>query len=192
MVTGDSLVVVMFGHFLLLCWMAAPPANQDFDKDGVVDIKDDCPTDPGNPANKGCPGDAAPPRPPRTAEPEIQVKGNRLSIDEKVRFRSGQASVDPVSFDLLKRIAQTIRSLANKERVQVEGHTDSVGKKSFNRHLSQKRAEAVVAHLVRHGVARARLTPKGFGPARPIADNRTPEGRAKNRRVEFVLLKSPR
>lgn len=176
---------------LLLSWLvlAAPPPDQDFDKDGVIDVEDDCPTDAGNPANKGCPGDAPPPPPPAPPEdaPEIEVSGNKLSIDEKIRFKTGSASVDPRSFDLMRRIATAIKALPNDAKISVEGHTDARGSKRLNQRLSQRRAEAVVAHLVRHGVGRERLTAKGFGPTRPIASNASRAGRAKNRRVEFII-----
>lgn len=179
-------------HVLLsLLVFGAPPPAQDFDKDGVIDLEDDCPTDAGNPANNGCPGDSPPPPapPPPEDEPDIEVAGNKLSIDEKIRFKTGSASVDPRSFDLLRRIAKAIEALPADARISVEGHTDARGSKRLNQRLSQRRAQAVVAHLVRHGVARERLKAKGFGQSRPIASNATRAGRAKNRRVEFIIQK---
>jgi hypothetical protein len=74
---------------------SAPPPGQDFDKDGVVDLEDDCPTDAGNAKNKGCPGEARPPPPPVEPGPAIEVQGNKLAIDDQIQFRSGSASVDP-------------------------------------------------------------------------------------------------
>lgn len=71
--------------------------------------------------------------------------------------------------------------------VQVEGHTDNVGKEDTNRKLSQARAESVRNFLVMHGVGPGRLTARGFGPERPIDTNRTDAGRANNRRVEFTV-----
>jgi outer membrane protein OmpA-like peptidoglycan-associated protein len=167
---------------------AAPPPTQDFDKDGVVDLEDDCPTDPGNPKNKGCPGELAPPPPPVEPGPEIEVAGDRLDITEQIHFRTGSASVDPKSFDLLRRIAQAIKGLPAEKNVSIEGHTDNRGKRRSNEKLSQSRAEAVIAHLVRHGVERERLSAKGHGPSKPIASNATEDGRAKNRRVEFIIV----
>src|SRR5688572_27567610 len=172
---------------LALGLASAPPAGQDFDKDGIVDLEDDCPTDPGNAKNKGCPGDARPPPPPVQPGPAIEVQGNKLAIDDQIQFRSGSASVDPRSFDLLKRIADAIKKLPDGKKVSIEGHTDNRGKAASNEKLSQGRAEAVIAHLVRHGVARERLSAKGFGQAKPIASNDTDQGRAQNRRVEFII-----
>ncbi len=74
-------------------------------------------------------------------------------------------------------------------RVEIQGHTDSQGSAEYNLRLSEGRAAAVVAYLVQnHGIAASRLTARGYGLTMPIADNSTPEGRALNRRVEFVIL----
>ena len=88
----------------------------------------------------------------------------------------------------MKRIADAIKALSGEKKIAIEGHTDDRGKKLLNERLSQGRAEAVIAHLVRHGVERERLSAKGFGPSKPLAPNDTDEGRAKNRRVEFIIL----
>lgn len=74
-------------------------------------------------------------------------------------------------------------------RVEISGHTDNSGSEAYNLQLSQKRAQAVYDYLVSHGVDRARLTPKGYGSNQPIADNTTEEGRQKNRRIQFKLIR---
>src|SRR5262245_11336790 len=89
---------------------AAPPANQDFDKDWIGDPQGDCPPGPGHAKNKGCPRDLGGPPPPATPGPPIEVSGNKLDITEQIQFRTGSASVDPKSFDLLKRIADVIKT----------------------------------------------------------------------------------
>jgi outer membrane protein OmpA-like peptidoglycan-associated protein len=73
-------------------------------------------------------------------------------------------------------------------KLRVEGHTDNVGGKAANQALSDQRAAAVVAWLASHGVTKARLAAQGFGDTKPVADNATEEGRAKNRRVELVRM----
>jgi outer membrane protein OmpA-like peptidoglycan-associated protein len=70
----------------------------------------------------------------------------------------------------------------------VEGHTDSDGEAAFNQNLSERRADAVVAEMVMLGIDKLRLTSKGFGESVPIDTNNTPEGKANNRRVEFVKI----
>jgi outer membrane protein OmpA-like peptidoglycan-associated protein len=71
-------------------------------------------------------------------------------------------------------------------KVNVEGHTDNTGKPSKNKTLSQQRADAVKSAVVKQGVSADRMTTKGWGQDKPLADNRTEEGRTKNRRVEIV------
>jgi outer membrane protein OmpA-like peptidoglycan-associated protein len=73
-------------------------------------------------------------------------------------------------------------------RIQVEGHTDNVGKATDNLKLSQNRAAAVVKYLVNNGISVSRLVPKGFGSTKPVADNKTEEGRAQNRRTEVKVI----
>ena len=72
-------------------------------------------------------------------------------------------------------------------KVEVQGHTDSQGDDDFNLKLSQRRAESVRLYLIKRGITSDRLDPKGYGETVPIADNRTSDGRAQNRRVEFVI-----
>jgi len=102
-----------------------------------------------------------------------------------VNFDTGQATIRADSSATLDDAAAALQ-LAGGLRVEVGGHTDSAGTPEGNLRLSQARAEAVLAALVQRGVAAARLTARGFGQSVPIADNRTEEGRAKNRRVELV------
>ena len=71
-------------------------------------------------------------------------------------------------------------------KVEVDGHTDNTGSASVNARLSKQRAEAVRQYLIEHGVPEDRLTAKGYGPSKPIASNKTAEGRAQNRRVELT------
>ena len=96
----------------------------------------------------------------------------------------GAASLD----SLLDEIASVILAHPEIKKIRVEGHTDSDGPDSSNLKLSQARTQAVVDYLVSKGVERSRLDPVGFGESRPIAENTTPEGKAKNRRVEFIIV----
>jgi OmpA-OmpF porin, OOP family len=104
-----------------------------------------------------------------------------------ISFDTGSATVKPESDKVLGEIA----SLLGKNpawKMRVEGHTDDVGGKAANQKLSEQRAAAVVAWLTSHGIAPGRLTAQGFGDGKPVADNKTEDGRAQNRRVELVKL----
>jgi outer membrane protein OmpA-like peptidoglycan-associated protein len=74
-------------------------------------------------------------------------------------------------------------------KFEIDGHTDNSGTAGHNLTLSQERADAVKTQLIAMGIDQGRLTSKGFGDTKPIADNSTPDGRANNRRVEFVRIK---
>lgn len=175
---------------------AAPKvqAPKDFDQDGIPDLEDDCPTDPGHKSHGGCPGAPKPAAPktevPKPVVPQIRVKGDRLEIPDQIRFQTGSARIVPSSVPLVKAVAAAIQKLPPNARVSVEGHTDNRGSARTNTKLSKRRAAGVVAQLVRFGIPRARLQSQGHGPSQPIANNRTRAGRAENRRVEFVILLS--
>lgn len=117
----------------------------------------------------------------------VEVKKDRISIKQQVHFASAKWKVLPDSFPLLDQVAQVLRDYPGM-RVSVEGHTDTVGAEGLNVKLSQARAEAVRDYLVKRGADPARLEAIGFGPARPIASNKTAPGRAKNRRTEFRII----
>ncbi len=102
-----------------------------------------------------------------------------------IHFESGKATIQPDSEATLQQIVQLLKNDPGL-KLRVEGHTDNTGGRDANKALSQQRAASVVAWLTQHGVEQARLTPAGYGDSRPVADNSTEEGKAKNRRVELV------
>jgi OmpA-OmpF porin, OOP family len=102
-----------------------------------------------------------------------------------ITFETGKAVIAAESEPLLDQVAGALKS-APALRFEVAGHTDNVGSPDANLKLSEERAGAVTAALVARGVDASRLTPKGYGQSSPVADNRSEEGRAKNRRVELV------
>ena len=102
-----------------------------------------------------------------------------------IHFDTGKATILPESEGALGEIVKLLQQDADL-KLRVEGHTDNQGNAAANQALSEKRAQAVVAWLTAHGVAANRLTAKGFGQTKPIEDNATEDGRAKNRRVELV------
>ncbi len=98
---------------------------------------------------------------------------------------TGKAAIKPESTPLLNEVVAMLKSDASL-KLSIEGHTDNVGDKRANLELSKKRAESVVKHLAGNGIDAKRLKFDGKGDSVPVADNRTEEGRAKNRRVELV------
>ncbi len=102
-----------------------------------------------------------------------------------ITFDVGKSTIKPESMGEINRIVQLMNENPNL-RFSVEGHTDSTGNATSNQALSEARSKAIVAKLVELGIAAGRLTASGKGQNNPIADNSTDEGRAKNRRVEFV------
>jgi outer membrane protein OmpA-like peptidoglycan-associated protein len=129
-----------------------------------------------------------PPPPPPPAEPaRVAIAKGKIELKEKVFFDTGKATIKPVSYGLLDEAAALLKAHPEVKRVTVEGHTDNRGAADFNTSLSQSRAEAVRTYLVGKGVEADRLDAKGFGPTRPIGDNKTAKGREENRRVEFTI-----
>lgn len=104
-----------------------------------------------------------------------------------ILFDTGKATIQPASAKCLDEVAKLLKKNA-AWKMQIEGHTDNVGAADANVKLSQARAEAVRSWLVSHGVDGSRLVAKGLGASKPIADNSTEDGRAKNRRVALVKL----
>lgn len=119
--------------------------------------------------------------------PELKAEfdGCSVRITEKIFFKSNSDAIDRRSFELLRDVATVIREVPKEIHFRVEGHTDTQGGTEPNRRLSQRRADAVVRFLVEQGIDAARLQGVGYGEDRPIDTNRTAQGRARNRRVEF-------
>lgn len=104
-----------------------------------------------------------------------------------IKFKTGKSEVDAACDRTMTAIAAILSDYPGFH-VQVDGHTDNVGSPEANRKLSQDRAEAVVNYLVaKKGVDAKRLSAKGFGDTKPIADNKTKKGQARNRRVDFTV-----
>ncbi|MES5484557.1 OmpA family protein [Bradyrhizobium sp. INPA03-11B] len=110
-----------------------------------------------------------------------------ISTTQAIYFKIGSAELDHNSEPLLNSVAD-IANRCPSARVEVTGHTDSVGGREANRSLSTNRASAVVGYLVQHGVPASRIESTGYGDTRPIAANDSEEHRAKNRRIEFRVL----
>jgi OOP family OmpA-OmpF porin len=122
-----------------------------------------------------------------TIAPEAcETRFSVISTASAIYFKTGSAELDQASEPLLNSVAQ-IANRCPTVRVEVTGHTDTVGGKESNRHLSDLRARSVANYLAQQGVAAGRIDSTGYGDSRPIAANDTEAGRAKNRRIEFKV-----
>jgi chemotaxis protein MotB len=113
-------------------------------------------------------------------------------LDSAVLFDSGHSELKKEALPALEKIAANLKESQND--IVVEGHTDVVpihhGKYESNYELSMARAYSVVRFFIEHGIAPQRLSGAGYGEYKPVADNNTPEGRAKNRRIEIALFRT--
>ncbi|MFN3984777.1 MAG: OmpA family protein [Rhodocyclaceae bacterium] len=114
-------------------------------------------------------------------------EGWGLNLDGRILFDTDTDTLSNEARGLIARIADALR-LIEIDDVLVEGHTDNVGDPAYNQALSLRRADAVARELATHGIADDRIARRGHGSSRPIADNRSAEGRAQNRRVAIVVL----
>jgi outer membrane protein OmpA-like peptidoglycan-associated protein len=186
--------------------------DDDRDHDGIPDAKDRCPDQPGPAANDGCPdvdsdGDGIVDRLDKCPfDPEVfngvadddgcpdpgpalaELLEDRIVLKEPIMFGS-KNRIEPKSHRVLGVVAKLLELHPEIRKVRIEGHTDDKGSAIDNLDLSRERAAAVRRHLIDiGGVDGKRLVAQGFGPDRPIADNKTEAGRAKNRRIELVII----
>jgi OOP family OmpA-OmpF porin len=127
----------------------------------------------------------------RTSAKEHLEKAKTDLALQKIQFNLGSADLTEAGKRVLDDLATRLQQ-APKLELEVAAHTDSTGMPSYNLDLSNRRAETVVQYLVSKGIAADRLIPRGYGASRPVADNATHEGRAKNRRIEFQLIEKGR
>ena len=149
----------------------APPGDEDHD--GVPDDRDRCPGTPRGVAvdANGCPQKGS-----------ITLEG--------ITFDYNSANLAAGSLNILDDVADGLKKHP-RLKVELQGHTDSRGPDAYNLTLSQKRADAVRAYLLKDGVPLTQITAKGYGEGQPIADNNTDAGRAKNRRVVMFVIDNP-
>ena len=159
--------------------------DPDNDRDGILDTADRCPDKPetfnGVEDEDGCPDKG-------TGNVQIDVERKRITVPP-VYFATDKDVILTRSFPTLLLVADVLKKNNWVELVSIEGHTDSRGDDAYNQGLSTRRAASVVRFLKENGVTQERLRSAGFGETRPVAPNETPEGRSKNRRVEFLILK---
>jgi OOP family OmpA-OmpF porin len=118
---------------------------------------------------------------------ECVARINEVLDAQQITFAPGSIKVEGEALDVVKRIAEAMKG-CDEVPMEIGGHTDSQGREAMNQTLSQARAEAVLDTLLSFEVLTTRLSARGYGESRPIADNDTEEGRQKNRRIEFRLI----
>ena len=184
--------------------------DPDNDKDGILDVDDNCVMVPGLKAFKGCPdtdgdgfidsidkcpteaetingiedGDGCPDK----GKSLVVLTRTKIEILEKVFFDVDKSTIQKRSFLLLDQVVAVLQANPQIEYTRVEGHTDSDGDDNYNFKLSDARAAAVRLYLLGKGVDAGRIASAGYGESRPVTQNKTPAGREKNRRVEFVIF----
>jgi OOP family OmpA-OmpF porin len=126
----------------------------------------------------------------RPNEAEVFVEGDAVKVRLKgVQFASSKATLNRKSSDLLQKVDKALNSIGGVSAITVEGYTDSVGPDDKNQEISEKRAEAVKDYLTQKGQQSAeKVKSVGKGEETPIADNKTPSGRAQNRRIDLVIM----
>jgi OOP family OmpA-OmpF porin len=126
--------------------------------------------------------------PPEEPPKRVEVRDNRIVINEKVQFELNSANLLEVSHSLLNEVAKVIKDNPQIKKIEIQGHASAEGSDKHNLDLSDKRAKSVMKYLTgQAGIGEETLTAKGYGETQPIADNESEEGKEKNRRVEFVI-----
>lgn len=150
------------------------------------------PPPPPEPKAEPVPPPPPPPPPPAPEPPRVVAKPvpppppAKIVLDEAVlHFANGKADLGPDAVTAIQKVADGLKAYPGDYSLEVSGHTSSVGGKALNKALAKRRADAVAKVLVDSGIPASRVSTVGVGPDKPIADNKTKEGQAKNRRVEI-------
>jgi outer membrane protein OmpA-like peptidoglycan-associated protein len=168
--------------------------DPDNDKDGVLDAQDKCPNEKetlnGVDDTDGCPDQG---------KVLVEVKAEEIRILQQVNFDTGKATIKADSFNILKVVAQVLKSNPQVKKIEIQGHTDDVGGDAGNLTLSEGRASSVRDFLIKEGVQPERLVAKGYGETKPLVsleglkEKKQLDGaRALNRRVQFIILEQPK
>ncbi|MGC4093035.1 MAG: OmpA family protein [Polyangiaceae bacterium] len=153
----------------------------DRDGDGIRDDKDACPDEKGkpdpDPKKNGCPS-------------LVRVTKTEIAILQQVEFKTASDVILQRSDELLAQVSEVLREHPEIKSIEVQGHTDNRGAAAYNQKLSERRAKSVMRWLVERGsIDSSRLEAKGYGMDQPIDENSTEEGRQRNRRVQFKIIK---
>ena len=157
--------------------------DPDNDKDGIPDIRDKCPNEPENyngfEDEDGCPDKGT-----------VIIQDNNIVILQKIKFKTNSAEILPESNTIIEAVATTILHHPEFTLMEIAGHADERADEQYNLRLTQDRVNAVVAALVRKGVAKDHLRSKGYGEYCPEDNGHNEEAWERNRRVEFKIVKT--
>ena len=160
-----------------------PEEDPDSDHDGVADGEDNCPdakeTINGIDDDDGCPD---------TGNPKVIYEDGEFQILDAIQFERGSSRLTKEGESMVDQVALTLKANDQIKKVRVEGHTDDTGPRDLNVRLSKQRAEAVRQRMIRKGVSPRRLTSEGYGPDKPLEEGTSDAARAKNRRVQFIVV----
>lgn len=158
----------------------APPPPADRDVDGIPDVEDACPDHAGprhpDPERNGC--------------PDILIGDTIITVFDKILFKTGSAEILPESNPILDKVAKALNEHPELLLVEVAGHADERGSEKLNLSLTQARVDSVMIALIARSVDRTRLRARGYGYYCPRDEGHDEEAWKKNRRVEFVILKT--
>lgn len=164
------------------CWVHG---DGDEDGDGVLDSRDKCP---GTPKGVRVDADGCPPPAPAPVVEEKAVVKEEVIVIRDVHFQFDSSKLTPADKEVLNTIATRLKQESSSAQLTVTGHTDSVGSDAYNQKLSDRRAHSVVEYLISQGVPRSSfVSVTGAGESQPVADNKTADGRALNRRTEIKI-----
>ncbi len=156
--------------------------DPDNDKDRILDNDDRCPNEPetrnGFEDEDGCPDRG-----------RVILTGTKIEILDKVFFEYNKAVIKSESFPILDAVSATLEGNPDIQLIEVQGHTDEQGNDAYNLELSRKRAASVKQYMIDKGIAENRLESQGYGETQPLENKKTQSAYAKNRRVEFLILK---
>ena len=196
MLQSSRYLAVLLGLALATPLLGACAASASF-KAGGEEAKAPPPPPPPPPPPVAEPAPAAPatepaatPAPAPAVDPNAKavLKKDSLLLPNQIVFESNSAVLKPESEAALTQLKQYLDQNPRVTKLRIEGHTDNVGQPAANELLSGQRALAIKLALVAKGIAKERLLAVGFGPTKPVADNTTEEGKAKNRRTEFRVV----
>jgi OOP family OmpA-OmpF porin len=172
-----------------LCWRDAnwTPATAAVGCDGAIVAPKAAPAAPAAAAPAPAPAPAAAPVAPKPAPAPVPPAATKVTYAADAFFDFDKAVLKPEGKAKLDDLVGKVKGI-NLEVIIAVGHTDAVGTDGYNQSLSVKRSEAVKAYLVSKGIEKNRVYTEGKGEKQPVADNKTTEGRAKNRRVEIEVV----